>query len=90
MGKRAERAITVAEAAFCAGTTQVVVQRLLDYELIEPVRQSPEPMFDATVIGRIHRILRLHNDLDVEFGAMPLVLALLDRVDRLEREQGRS
>ena len=47
-------------------------------------------LFPPSVLTRIARIQRLHADLSLNFAAIGLVLDLLDRIDRLEAELGRS
>jgi chaperone modulatory protein CbpM len=46
--------------------------------------------FPPSVVIRIARIQRLHADLSLNYAAIGLVLDLLDRIDRLEAELGRS
>lgn len=46
--------------------------------------------FPPSVLIRIARIQRLHADLSLNYAAIGLVLDLLDRIDRLEAELGRS
>ena len=49
-----------------------------------------ELRFPPSALIRIARIQRLHADLSLNFAAIGLVLDLLDRIDRLEAELGRS
>lgn len=42
--------------------------------------------FDAQARRRLERAWRLHHDLDVQVGALPLVLELLDERDGLRRQ----
>jgi hypothetical protein len=46
--------------------------------------------FPPSVLIRIARIQRLHADLSLNYAAIGLVLDLLDRIDRLESQLGRS
>ena len=54
--------------------------------LIDPVETTPEPLFEVTTILRIRRILRLHQDLGVNWAGIGLVLDLLGKIEELEWE----
>jgi hypothetical protein len=56
-------------------------------DIIEPDEIQPEPRFRITVVERVRKMRRLHVELGVSWLSMPLVLQLLDRLDRLEAER---
>lgn len=63
------------------------VAELMDMGWIDPVRtQADEYLFRARDVYRIQKLLRLCHDLEVPFGAGSIIVDLLDRVERLERE----
>ena len=47
---------------------------------------APEWMFSATSVLRIRKAWRLHQDLELHFSSLPLVLELIEERDHLHRE----
>jgi DNA-binding transcriptional MerR regulator len=66
-----------------------MVDRLIDWGLIDPVEREPQLLFPETMVPRIWRIMRLHRDLGINWAGIGVVLDLLDKIDRLEREIAR-
>ncbi len=63
------------------------VAELMDMGWIEPVRtRADDYLFRSRDVERIRRLLRLCRDLDVPFGAGSIIVDLIERVERLERE----
>ncbi len=63
------------------------VAELLDMGWIEPVRTSADAyLFRSRDVQRIQKLLRLCHDLEVPYAAGSIIVDLLDRVERLERE----
>lgn len=62
-------------------------RRLLDIGLLEPIRESPLPLFDRSSVIRARKALRLKRDLRLNFDAVALVMELLDRIEELERSR---
>ncbi len=79
-----DRVLTIREIAYCAGTSQVVIREMVEYELITPCVREPEPCFETDALDRVRRVLRLNRHLDVTLSAMGLVLDLPDHVESLE------
>jgi chaperone modulatory protein CbpM len=50
---------------------------------------SPEPRFDALALRRARLAMRLQRDLGVNLAGVALVIELLERIERLERDPGR-
>ena len=80
--------LSVRELACLTGLREVVIRRLITLEVIEPDRNDPEPLFRVEVVERIRRIRRLHVELGASWSSMPLILELLDRIDRIEHNAG--
>lgn len=76
--------LTLEQVAVLTGTNQRQVDRMLSFELIKPLEDVDEEIFDVNVIGKVRKLLRLHHDLGVSWASMGLVLDLLDRIDELE------
>ncbi len=81
--------VSLAELAYCAGTTRTVVMEMLAEDLIVPCGNEQDPCFDAAIFERVCRIVRLHEHLGISLSSMGLILDLLDRLDALERQVNR-
>lgn len=63
------------------------VAELLEIGWIEPVRtQADEYLFHARDVQRIQKLQRLCRDLEISTPAGSIIVDLLERVERLERE----
>ena len=63
-----------------------MIECLLEWGLIEPVRTEPDLCFSEKAVPRIRRILRLRKDLGINWAGIGVVMDLLDRIDSLEQE----
>jgi DNA-binding transcriptional MerR regulator len=63
-----------------------MVDRLVEWGLLEPEQSEPELLFQETVVPRIWRIMRLRRDLGINWAGIGVVLDLLARIDEMERE----
>ena len=78
--------ITVDELARLARLHPEIVDRLVEWGLVDPEQSEPELLFPETVVPRIWRIMRLRRDLGINWAGIGVVLDLLDRIEELERE----
>jgi len=77
--------LELGEVARLTGTHPGLVERMVCLGLIEPEVRIPQLLFPPSTIQRIYRILRLRNDLGINWIGVGLVLDLLDRIDELEQ-----
>ncbi len=77
---------TLNEVAYRLGLHPELIERFLNLGLIETVEHtgSGEMLFDSGVIPIIRRILRLRNDLGVNYAGIGVILELMSRVEALE------
>jgi len=60
---------------------------LLEMGWVDPVRTGAEEyLFRSRDVYRIQKLMRLCRDLEIPFGAGSIIVDLLERVERLERE----
>ncbi len=78
--------ITIDELGRIVGTHPGILRRYIDFGLIDPHVESPEPLFDDTIISRIHKIERLKKDLGLNLAGCGVVLDLLERITELETQ----
>jgi DNA-binding transcriptional MerR regulator len=82
---RAELWLSREELAAGAGISPAKLARLVRLGLVEPV--APEPReFTAATLARLRRILRLHDDLEVDLVGAAIIEDLLERLERMETE----
>ena len=81
-----DQVLSIRELAYITGTNQRIIQRLVSFELVRPLRTDPEVCFHAIDIHRVRRLVRLHSQLGVSWSSMDLVIDLLDRIEELEKQ----
>ncbi|MBB5320129.1 chaperone modulator CbpM [Marinobacter oulmenensis] len=65
---------------------------LVDYGVISPAREQPEPMgwqFDVQALRRLQKAMRLQRDLKMNLPGLAVALDLLDEVQDMRREVAR-
>jgi chaperone modulatory protein CbpM len=79
--------ITIGEVTrFCAVRREKIVE-LVAEGIIEPEGQAPEEWrFSGRALSRAKRAIRLESDLDINLGAVAVILDLLDQLDDLRAE----
>jgi chaperone modulatory protein CbpM len=85
---RAEMQLSSRELAQAAGISPVGLARLVRLGLVEPIAPGAS-QFGAATVARLRRMVRLHDDLGVNFADAALLVDLLERLDRLEAELAR-
>ena len=80
---RGEIHLTYEEFAVAAGIRPAVLARLIRLGVVEPARPEA-PEFSVETLARLRRMLRLHEQLGVNFTGAAIILDLLDRLRRME------
>ncbi len=77
---------TLTEVAYRAGLHPELIDRFIRLGLIEFCDRTGdgELLFDSEVIPLIQRILRLRNELGVNYAGVGVILELMSRLDALE------
>jgi DNA-binding transcriptional MerR regulator len=79
--------LTLEAAAARVGLHPVLVERFVEFGLVEPVERTGATMrFDAACLPRLVAISRLRADLGVNLHGVAVILDLVDRLATLERE----
>jgi chaperone modulatory protein CbpM len=80
-----EQTVSLSELAEQTGLAPGMLEELVSTGAIEPIdAASPEPRFGAVALNAARHARRLRDDFDLDAQALPLVLALLERIDALE------
>jgi DNA-binding transcriptional MerR regulator len=77
---------TLSEVAYRAGLHPELIDRFISLGLIEITERSDdgELLFDSAVIPLIQRILRLRNELGVNYAGVGVILELTSRLEAME------
>ncbi len=79
--------LTLEAAAARVGLHPVLVERFVEFGLVEPAeRTGAEMRFDAACLPRLIAISSLRADLGVNLQGVGVILDLLDRLAVLQRE----
>ena len=81
------RSRRLAFVLFRASGYEARMAELLEMGWVDPVRTGAEEyLFRSRDVYRIQKLMRLCRDLEIPFGAGSIIVDLLERVERLERE----
>ncbi|HUK90339.1 MAG TPA: chaperone modulator CbpM [Blastocatellia bacterium] len=79
--------LTTAELAATTGLHPALIERFVDFGLIEPARRAGAQMlFYPSTVLRIRTIERLRKDVGVSVPSLGIVLDLIDKIWELKRE----
>jgi MerR family transcriptional regulator, heat shock protein HspR len=78
--------LTLSEVASCCGIHPELIGRFVALGLLEPVGRGPddELLFEAGAVPLLHKILRLRNQLGINYAGIGVVLELIDRIEAME------
>lgn len=82
--------ITIRELGRLVGLHPDKLRRYIVLGLIDPEVEAPEPLFEDSIVARIHKIERLKKDLGLNLNGCGLVLDLLERISELEEQLKRT
>lgn len=83
---------TVTEFCQHTGLSRTELTEIIGLGVVRPAEQdtpSAEWRFDDQAISAFHRAQRLQRELELDWPGIAVALSLLDRIDRLDRENRR-
>jgi DNA-binding transcriptional MerR regulator len=82
--------VSATELAKCCEVHLELIARLVVWGLLDPVGKTAndEWVFDAGAIPLLRKILRLRDDLGINFSGIGVVLELLARMEAMEKRIG--
>jgi chaperone modulatory protein CbpM len=83
--ERSQIYLSSAELATVAGIRPSTLERLVRLGVVEAADPDSDRFTAATAV-RLRRMLRLHDDLGVNFIGAAIIADLLERLERLERD----
>lgn len=80
--------ISLHELCQYEGLSEQIVIEVVDHGIAEPVAGGSvtDWVFDATSVHWLHKAVRLHNQLEIDWVAVAIVIDLLQRNEALERQ----
>ena len=78
--------LTLDDLALHAGLHPALVERLVEFGLITPIRQEGPELFDLSAASRLRTIARLRRTLGVNLAGISVILDLVDKLCALQRE----
>jgi DNA-binding transcriptional MerR regulator len=82
-----DQELTLEEVADCAHVHPRFVEELMDFGMITPLSYSGnQAVFQASVVLRIRRIVRIKRDLGVNLPGIAVILDLTEELERLRRK----
>jgi chaperone modulatory protein CbpM len=75
----------IEEASKFCGVPCEIITRFIEEEWILPLDQNT-PVLDSEDMARVKLIWELHNEFGVNDEAMPIILHLLDQLNRMHLE----
>jgi DNA-binding transcriptional MerR regulator len=79
--------LTLVDLANTAGVHPELVEKFVDYGLIEPSAGTGSgPLFPAAAVRRLRCIMRLRGDLGVNLAGVAVILEMSERIEHLQRE----
>jgi chaperone modulatory protein CbpM len=82
-----EEQLTLAELSATTGLHPGLIERFVEFGLIEPARRSgAQLLFYPSTVIRLHTIERLRRDIGVNVSSLGVILDLIDKIRELRRE----
>jgi DNA-binding transcriptional MerR regulator len=79
--------LTLEGLASSAGIHPALVERLIEFGLVEPVEWAgSRPLFDVSVIPRLRVIERLRCDLGINLAGIAVILEMIERLRAVQCE----
>lgn len=87
VGRTERERLTLEGLAEQTGLHPTLIEHFVEYGLIEPAERTGEQLrFDVDCVLRVRKIERLRHDLGANLASVEVILDLLDRISRLEKE----
>jgi DNA-binding transcriptional MerR regulator len=84
---REREQLTLEELAASAGLHPALVERFVEFGLLDPVEWvGAQMLFDMTAVPRLRLVERLRCDIGVNLAGIAVILDMLDRLRALQRE----
>jgi MerR family transcriptional regulator, heat shock protein HspR len=81
-----DQRLTLEDLALHAAMHPAMVERLVEFGLVTPMRQEGANLFDPSAVSRLRTIGRLRRMLGINLAGISVILDLVDKIRALQRE----
>jgi MerR family transcriptional regulator, heat shock protein HspR len=81
-----DQRLTLEDLALHAAMHPAMVELLVEFGLVTPMRQEGANLFDPSAVSRLRTIGRLRRTLGINLAGISVILDLLDKIRALQRE----
>jgi MerR family transcriptional regulator, heat shock protein HspR len=81
-----DQRLTLEDLAVHAAMHPAMVERLVEFGLVTPMRQEGANLFDPSAVSRLRTIGRLRRMLGINLAGISVILDLVDKIRALQRE----
>jgi MerR family transcriptional regulator, heat shock protein HspR len=81
-----DQRLTLEDLALHAAMHPAMVERLVEFGLVTPMRQEGANLFDPSTVSRLRTIGRLRRTLGINLAGVSVILDLVDKIRALQRE----
>ena len=81
-----DQRLTLEDLALHAAMHPAMVERLVEFGLVTPMRQEGANVFDPSAVSRLRTIGRLRRTLGINLAGISVILDLVDKIRALQRE----
>jgi DNA-binding transcriptional MerR regulator len=78
--------LTLDDLALHAGMHPALIEQLVDFGLVTPIRRQGAMLFDPSTVSRLRTIARLRQSLGINLAGISVILDLIDKLCALQRE----
>lgn len=79
--------LTLVDVALHAGMHPELIERLVQFGLVTPIKQEGSQLFfDPSAVSRLRTIARLREGLGVNLAGVSVILDLVDKLCTVQRE----
>jgi MerR family transcriptional regulator/heat shock protein HspR len=78
--------LTLDDLASHAGMHPALVERLVEFGLVTPLKQEGPTLFDPSAVSRLRTTARLRQNLGINLAGISVILDLVDKICALQRE----
>src|SRR5579875_267455 len=81
-----DQRLTLEDLALHAAMHPAMVERLVEFGLVTPMRHEGANLFDPSAVSRLRTIGRLRRVLGINLAGISVILDLVDKIRALQQE----
>lgn len=81
-----DQRLTLEDLALHTGMHPALVEQLVEFGLLTPIRRQGAMLFDPSAVSRLRTTARLRRTLGINLAGISVILDLIEKVSALQRE----